>query len=162
MLRLGIDFLVIIFLVASLDAVRGFQSFSPRPTFTKSESSGTTYRYTRHTPSTRQFLAAGKGGFGGGSTKQNKDSSKLKPKQQWDRYLSFKKERAIPVGVRVDENWLEVGSIKSKDDATPVEVTVTRQRALIAEVCVSLHSESKRIKNLRDFTIVTIHRRLLL
>jgi hypothetical protein len=119
----------------------GFPSFSPRSAFLSSSSCVRTHRYTRHEiPSSRLFLAAGKGGgFGGGVAKQNnKDSSKLKPKQQWDRYLSFKKERAIPVGVRVaDENWLEVGCIKSKDDATPVDIAVTRQRALIAEVCVS-------------------------
>jgi hypothetical protein len=83
------------------------------------------------------------GGFGaGGSTKSDgkKSSSslsKLKPKQQWDRYLDMKGTVKVPVGVRMKEDdsdaWIQVGYVRSKDDAY-TEIAVAMQRALIAEV----------------------------
>ena len=78
------------------------------------------------------LLNAG-GGFGGaGST--DKKESKLKPKQQWDRYIALKKESAVRVAVKVGTDaWLEVGCIKSQDSSM-TEIAVARQRALIAEV----------------------------
>ena len=86
------------------------------------------------------------GGFGGkssgdkkkksGSNSSDKES-KLKPKQQWDRYSAFKKEPKIRVGVRCTEDesdeWLEVGRVRSKDNQY-TELAVARQRAIIAEV----------------------------
>ena len=81
------------------------------------------------------------GGFGSGPKK--KKEVKLKPKQQWDRYLDFKKEKKVRVAVRVvgGEEWLEVGSVKSKDNGF-TEISVARQRALIAEVRITLESYS--------------------
>lgn len=75
----------------------------------------------------------GKGGGGGGS-----GSPSLKPKQQWDRYIAFKKEDKVRVAVRCkgdgeSDEWLEVGRVKSKDNAY-TEVAVAIQRAIIAEV----------------------------
>lgn len=72
------------------------------------------------------------GGFGGAGEKQTKDV-KLKPKQQWDRYTALKKERPVAVAVKVADEWLEVGSVKSKDSGM-TDIAVARQRALIAEV----------------------------
>ena len=92
------------------------------------------------------------GGFGGGGMSKkdgngkkkkknvNKET-KLKPKQQWDRYSDLKREPKIQVGVRIKDDesdeWLEVGRVKSKDSQF-TEAAVFRQRAIIAEV--SLHS----------------------
>lgn len=94
-------------------------------------------------PTTRLF--AGFGGGGGKSKKKKGGSSsseiKLKPKQQWDRYNSFKGEARFQVAVRVvggdggDSNgeWLEVGHVRS-EKSQHTEAAVARQRALIAEV----------------------------
>ena len=85
------------------------------------------------------------GGFGGGgasASKVDKKSSsskqiKLKPKQQWDRYIALKGTTKIAVGVRMKEDgtdeWIKVGYVRSKEDAY-TEVSVAMQRALIAEV----------------------------
>ena len=107
------------------------------------------------------------GGFGAGSGGSNRESAggrkksssssssapsketKLKPKQQWDRYMDLKASDKVRVGVRVcatvaasssdsadapaANDWLEVGHVKSAPDVT-TEVAVARQRALIAEV----------------------------
>jgi hypothetical protein len=80
-------------------------------------------------------------GFGGGdpnSGKSNKKESKIKPKQQWDRYCGdLKKEKPYRVAVKVPgkqtEEWLEVGNVKSKGGEY-TKAAVARQRALIAEV----------------------------
>lgn len=83
-------------------------------------------------------------GFGAsasaGSAKNNNDGNKLKPKQQWDRYMNdLKKMDKIRVGVRVEggegenNDWIEAGHIKSLDNLY-TEVAVVRQRALIADV----------------------------
>ena len=61
-----------------------------------------------------------------------------KPKQQWDRYSDLKREEKVRVAVKIvgdnDNNeWLEVGRIKTKDNAYSA-IAVALQRALIAEV----------------------------
>jgi len=102
-------------------------------------------------------LGAG-GGFGGGDKKgkdkrnkkalsSQRSDVKLKPKAQWDRFLDMKRGATrIRVAVKsinnndndgtppgnVDGEWLEVGHIKSVDDAYTA-MAVARQRALIAE-----------------------------
>jgi hypothetical protein len=93
--------------------------------------------------SSRLFLAGGFGGSAGGDKKKKAaTNTKLKPKQQWDRYLALKKESKIRVAVRcvvddsssdVTEEWLEVGRVRTQDDKY-TESAVARQRALIAEV----------------------------
>ena len=58
----------------------------------------------------------------------------MKPKQQWDRFAALKKETSVLVAVRVvgEEDWLEVGRVKSKDNAN-IDVAVAKQRVIIAE-----------------------------
>lgn len=78
------------------------------------------------------------GGFGGGGDgkKKAKKLVKLKPKSQWDRFVGMKGASRIRVAVRTtnaeDSEWLQVGHIKSVDDAYTA-LAVARQRALIAE-----------------------------
>lgn len=84
------------------------------------------------------------GGFGDAAASTNRKEVKLKPKQQWDRYIALKKESAVPVGVRVvaspsegegdNANWLEVGAVKRLAEIS-TDVAVARQRALLVEVC---------------------------
>merc|ERR1712127_268307 len=93
---------------------------------------------------TKTFMA----GFGSTSStggnkksKKNKSSSapiKLKPKLQWDRYLSFKDSSIITVAVqKIDTNdavvgeWINVGYVKSLNNEV-IDIAVARQRALIA------------------------------
>lgn len=76
-------------------------------------------------------------GFGGGSPKKKKET-KIKPKQQWDRYSGdLKKEKPYRVAVKAEgkesDEWLEVGNVKSKENKHTV-AAVARQKALIAEV----------------------------
>jgi hypothetical protein len=86
-------------------------------------------------------LFAGGFGGGGGGTKQKKKKvpkeTKLKPKQQWDRYIAMKGEDRFQVAVRCKEDesdsWLEVGNVRSKGSEFTA-VSVAKQRALIAEV----------------------------
>mmetsp|Transcript_49131 Transcript_49131/g.56645 ORF Transcript_49131/g.56645 Transcript_49131/m.56645 type:complete len:267 (+) Transcript_49131:117-917(+) len=69
-------------------------------------------------------------------------SSKLKPRKQWDRFLSNELQTsdsicvAVRVQVNVNENknnkWLSVGEIKSKDNMY-TEASVIRHRVLIAD-----------------------------
>jgi hypothetical protein len=84
--------------------------------------------------STSRLFGGGFGGGGDDKTKAKKEI-KLKPKQQWDRYQSFKKEPKIRVAVRLqgDDEWLEVGRVKSQENQY-TELAVARQRAIIAEV----------------------------
>jgi hypothetical protein len=72
-------------------------------------------------------------GFGGSD--ESSKSKKLSPKQQWDRYLSFKQQPKVQVAVRKigSEEWLEVGAVRSENNAM-TELAVVKQRALIAEV----------------------------
>jgi hypothetical protein len=77
-------------------------------------------------------------GFGGGDSKNIKKETKIKPKQQWDRYCGdLKKEKPYRVAVKVQgkesDEWLEVGNVKSKGGEY-TKAAVARQRALIAEV----------------------------
>lgn len=91
---------------------------------------------------------AGFGGGGASASKSNKKGGKkapvvtagYKPKQQWDRYQTFKKETKIPVAVRIVSDgeddggeWLEVGRIKTKENSYTA-MAVALQRALIADV----------------------------
>ena len=88
-------------------------------------------------------------GFGGGGADKSKTKkvkeTKLKPKQQWDRYLDLKADSKIRVAVRVLEvedddaskEWLEVGRIKSKGNQYTA-IAVARQRAVIAEVSLEI------------------------
>ena len=77
-------------------------------------------------------------GFGD-SASSNKKEAKLKPKQQWDRYVALKKEPSVAVGVKVvsaaseTDAWLEVGAVKRQAEIS-IEVAVARQRALLVEV----------------------------
>ena len=100
-------------------------------------------------PSTSLY-AGGFGGGGGMSKKVGDDKkkkpnkeTKLKPKQQWDRYSDFKRELKIQVGVRIkdgkSDEWLEVGRVKSKDGQF-TEAAVFRQRGIIAEVSIQVSS----------------------
>ena len=70
---------------------------------------------------------------GFGASKAEKEV-KLKPKQQWDRYLKMKSLERVAVAVRKsdDEEWLEVGHVKM--EGGDANLAVARQRALIAEV----------------------------
>ena len=83
-------------------------------------------------------------GFGASDSKSKKKEAKLKPKQMWDRYLDLKKEDKVPVGVRVNDEWFDVGAVKSKNNKY-TEIAVARQRGLLAEVrvcvcvCVCVH-----------------------
>jgi hypothetical protein len=97
--------------------------------------STTTKGYHAPKPSSRVVCQAG---FGGDSKSKE---VKIKPKQQWDRYLDLKKEDKSPVAVRVigEDEWLEVGSIKSKENSY-TELSVARQRALIADVSLAYFS----------------------
>jgi hypothetical protein len=80
-------------------------------------------------------------GFGAAPKKDKKKSdTKLKPRQQWDRYTALKTSESVKVAVRVvDEStsdgeieWFEVGTVRSKDNAY-TEAAVVRQRLLISE-----------------------------
>ena len=96
---------------------------------------------TRVSSSSSVLFAGGFGGGGASANKVDKKASskqiKLKPKQQWDRYIALKGTTKIPVGVRMKEDeteeWIKVGYVRSKEDAY-TEVSVATQRALIAEV----------------------------
>mmetsp|Transcript_12230 Transcript_12230/g.34964 ORF Transcript_12230/g.34964 Transcript_12230/m.34964 type:complete len:220 (+) Transcript_12230:120-779(+) len=82
------------------------------------------------------FGAGGMGKKSGGKKKKKTTETKLKPKQQWDRYSDFKREPKIQVAVRIkdedSDEWLVVGRVKSKDNKY-TEAAVFRQRAIIAE-----------------------------
>lgn len=81
----------------------------------------------------------------GGSSNSKKDI-KLKPRQQWDRYVDLKASESVRVAVRIidinidsseqeeeqQQQWIHVGAVKSKDNAY-TEAAVIRHRVLIAE-----------------------------
>lgn len=78
-------------------------------------------------------------GFGSAewSKEKKKKETKIKPKQQWDRYSDLlRKEKPFRVAVKVlggaNDQWLEVGNVKSKGGEY-TKAAVARQRALIAE-----------------------------
>lgn len=92
-----------------------------------------------HVLARRQWssLAAG---FG---SAPRKAPAKLKPKAQWDRYLSLTSETPVPVGVFVDDEWWTVGSVKAKD-ASLTGAAVVRQRGLLVEVGAPIqHTRSR-------------------
>lgn len=89
--------------------------------------------FTTTRANSRLFMAGGFGGGGDSSSKKKKPEKKLKPKSQWDRYGSLKGETAFRVGVKVVDEWLDVGRVKSKENAN-TEIAVARQRAIIADV----------------------------
>jgi hypothetical protein len=82
---------------------------------------------------------------GFGSSSAEKKEIKLKPKQQWDRYTTLKKEPSVKVAVKVvgvaavddtaasSSDWLDVGAVRTSP-GTSIDIAVARQRALIAEV----------------------------
>jgi len=83
--------------------------------------------------SSRLFMS----GFGAAKNDKKKSDSKLKPKQQWDRYLDLKTAETFVVAVRVvsdppADEWLQVGTVRTKDNAY-TEAAVIRQRLLISE-----------------------------
>lgn len=82
-------------------------------------------------------------GFGAAPKKDKKKMDiKLKPKQQWDRYVDLKGSEIVTVAVRVLDaekspadaktEWYQVGTVKSKDNAY-TEAAIMKQRLLIAE-----------------------------
>jgi|AntRauTorckE5430_2_1112549.scaffolds.fasta_scaffold42200_2 hypothetical protein len=91
-------------------------------------------------------------GFGGGASSK-KDGKKgtvkaLKPKSQWDKFKSFKKESRIKAAARaVDSDsvageWYEVGEIKSEGDEF-TELAIVLQRGIIAEVSTAASIKSE-------------------
>ena len=89
------------------------------------------------------LLAAAGGGFGSSNNKSESSSLvSLKPKQQWDRYMTMSKDSdatTVRVGVRKadDESttseWLLVGGVRSSG-GVDIDSAVARQRSLIADV----------------------------
>jgi len=74
-------------------------------------------------------------GFGGGAaSSKKKQETKLKPKQQWDRYVDLKQEERVAVGVQIDgtDEWLDCGWVKSQGSKYTSDA-VFKQRVLIAE-----------------------------
>ena len=115
----------------SLLAVSSLEAFAPTLSRTSTIDRTSQLNTVYHEERRATALFAGFGASGG----KKKKEIKLKPKQQWDRFLDMKTEAKIRVAVRVseDDEWLAVGSVRSKDDKL-TEVAVFRQRALIAEV----------------------------
>ena len=147
----------------SVLAVSSLEAFAPTLSHTSTIDRTSQLNTVYHEERRATALFAGFGASGG----KKKKEIKLKPKQQWDRFLDMKTEakirvtkirvavrhlpiRELPhefwfldmkteakirVAVRVseDDEWLAVGSVRSKDDKL-TEVAVFRQRALIAEV----------------------------
>ena len=129
--------LALLFLTSSL---RQCEAWSSSPLSISSSVSPTTRTQRRpflvptSATTTTTTLHAGFGGAG--QQPQTSKEIKLKPKQQWDRYLgTLKKETPYKVAVRpVDsESWFVVGSVKSQG-SDQTALAVARQRALIAEV----------------------------
>ena len=133
----------LLFLLASSTIfAHAFVPIASQPLKTRALSSSFEKPSTVGTSKSTTHLNAGFGAAGGSSkkNKQTKTESKLKPKQQWDRYCTdLKKETARRVAVRVagdgeeDNEWLGVGNIKS-EGGKYTEVAVARQRALIVDV----------------------------
>jgi hypothetical protein len=96
-------------------------------------------------------LLAGFGSGGGGgtaakkknkkNTKETTKNTKLKPRQQWDRFLSEELKTAEVIRVACckkdtedanNKKWFEIGQVKSVDNAF-TDAAVIRHRALMAE-----------------------------
>jgi len=135
-----------------LVVVNGFSS----PTTT---TPGSIHQYMSSSSSSVLYAGFGGGGTGVSNIKNNKkknkinktDKNKLKPKQQWDRYLEFKHEPKIPVAVQIIDDsddatnggngggeWFNVGCVKSQGSKYTSQA-VFRQRAIIAEHAKRLH-----------------------
>jgi hypothetical protein len=101
-------------------------------------------------------------GFGKAAASSNSNASKaplkLKPKAQWDRFLDMKKWTPIPVAVRVvrtdgtSSDWLEVGKVKSEEDAL-TEMAVVIQRALLADHAKRLYPLQISAKDRVEYAI---------
>lgn len=90
---------------------------------------------TKTTTTTTTVLFAG---FGNVEKNDKKEGVKLKPKQQWDRYMTnLKKMERVKVAVRIKgtEDWIVAGYVKSIDNAF-TELAVIKQKALIADVSI--------------------------
>lgn len=92
---------------------------------------------TSYSPAVTERQTVLSAGFGSGDSSKKKKETKIKPKQQWDRYSDLlKKEKPFRVAVKalgkVNDQWLEVGNVKSKGGQYTM-AAVARQRALIAE-----------------------------
>jgi len=101
-----------------------------------------------------------------GKKKKETNSIKLKPRKQWDRFLSQELETSdrIRVAVRVlqvqlnddnnnDDNenkWFSVGEIKSKDNMY-TEASVIRHRVLIADHARRIYPAEIRINDKLDW-----------
>jgi hypothetical protein len=136
--RLTATQLLLLLLLAVVMVIQPLEAWCHLPAFAPSSLAATTT--SRRRQQQHNFILFG-GGFGGGgsasSSSTNKEK-KLKPKQQWDRYVGgeLKKATKVQVAARVvgtTPEWLVVGSVKSKDNAY-TKIAVVRQRALIAEV----------------------------
>jgi hypothetical protein len=119
-------------------------------TFTSSRLFGGGFGGKTTSTTTSASGGGGSSSSGKGEDKKKKKEGmvKLKPKQQWDRYLSFKNEPKIRVAVRLvdDENdeWLEVGRVRTTMDQL-TELAVARQRAIIAEVSPTAIPPSRKL-----------------
>ena len=90
-----------------------------------------------HTP--LQMSGFGTASAKGGKTSKKNKAIKLKPRKQWDRFISddLKSSDSIRVAVcvlsaDVSKKWYPVGEVKSKDNAH-TEASVVRHRMLISE-----------------------------
>jgi hypothetical protein len=118
----------------------------------------TSQQQSNHHQSITTLWMAGFGDSSSASSSSSNIEVKLKPKQQWDRYVALKKEKSIKVGVKIilpsnsnddstddvtttsssSNNWLEVGAVKC-DPSIAIDVAVARQRALIVEVKIIMN-----------------------
>lgn len=137
-------------LAISLSFVSGFSSIATGRHSTSTRTS-TSYSHTNNSnqvTSSSSSLSAGFGGGGAVSSKNNKKNktksksaeTKLKPKQQWDRFVELKDEPNVAVAVRIEgtDEWLGVGVVKSQGSKYTPQA-VFRQRALIVEHAKRLH-----------------------
>jgi len=147
------DVTVVAFTTITTFVVTGRNSYSNK-FFAISTTDTNHPRYTTALAMGGGFGSSG-GGGGMGKKKANKKgtnsknkstsggSTKLRPKTQWDRFDSFKKEKEFKVAVRSaspvvdsnvdnDDKWFEVGYVKSESNQY-TEIAVARQRGLLAE-----------------------------
>lgn len=136
-------FLVVVKQVEAWRHHHSAAAFAP-PSLASTTSASTSRQRQQRSRSNNAIVILSAGGFGGSGGKQTSKENKLKPKQQWDRYVEMKKATKVQVAARVMANndeeassssseWLVVGSVKSTDNAY-TKIAVARQRALIAEV----------------------------
>ena len=127
------SFVVILAAVATVTPIGAFVMVPSKPLLT------TTPMVISKPWSRLSMAASSGGGFGGSKTSSSASSSvTLKPKQQWDRYLTMSKETGTvtsQVAVRKQDSpeWLVVGAVRSASGVA-LEAAVARQRSLIADV----------------------------